>query len=115
MITEPRQATVDQAPVVRGLPIPPPPLPGSQCPFPVRRTDPIGASDRMLGLCGWATVLGGTAPGWYQPTLAGVGLAGIGLTVAAFVVVRRDRLPWLLLGLATVPLLVNVGLTLAAL
>lgn len=83
----------------------------------------------MLGLCVWATILGlvgsgsalrgvlailaGTAPGWYQPTLAAVGITGIGLTVAAFVVVRRNRLPWLLLGLATVPLLVNVGLTVA--
>ncbi|MFC7548048.1 hypothetical protein [Plantactinospora sp. GCM10030261] len=111
--------------------IPPPPLPGSQCPFPVRRTDPLGASDRMLWLCVWATILGligsgsalrgvlvilaGAAPGWYQPTLAAVGLLGVGLTVAAFAVVRRDRLPWLLLGLATVPLLVNVGLTVTAL
>ncbi|MFB9234026.1 hypothetical protein ACFFWC_00495 [Plantactinospora siamensis] len=118
-------------PVVRGLNPPPAPLPGFQQPFPVQRVDSVGASDRMLGLCGWATVLGvlgtvaavrglfairaGAAPEWYEPTLATVGLASIGCIVAAFTLVRRARLPWLLLGLATVPVLVNVGLTVGAL
>lgn len=108
----------------------PPPLPGFQRPFPIRRLDPLTASDRMLGLCGWATALGliglatalrglltilaGTAPGWYEPTLAGLGSAAIGLTAAAFPVIRRPRLPWLLLCLATASVLVDVGLTVGA-
>lgn len=128
---EPRDGPQGDRPVIRGLPLPPPPLPGFEQPFPIQRVDSVGASDRMLGLCGWATGIGvlgtaaairglvairaGTAPGWYEPTLATVGLAAVACTVAAFTLVRRARLPWLLLSLATVPLLVNVGLTVGVL
>ncbi|WP_157756626.1 hypothetical protein [Plantactinospora sp. KBS50] len=126
-----RAGSSAKRPVIRGLPLPPPPLPGFEQPFPIQRVDSVGASDRMLGLCGWATGIGvlgtaaairglvairaGTAPGWYEPTLATVGLAAVVCTVAAFTLVRRARLPWLLLSLATVPLLVNVGLTVGVL
>jgi hypothetical protein len=95
--------------------------------FLVRRALPRGATRRTLSICGWATGLGvvglgsalrglpaimaATTPDWYQPTLAVLGLSGIGLTTAAFVAIRRRRLPWLLLALATLPLGLNVGLT----
>lgn len=85
---------------------------------------------RLLGLCVWATVIGviglavagralltvaaGTGPAWYEPTLSAVGTAGVAFTAAAFLTERRIRLPWLLLGLATVPVLVNVGLAFGA-
>lgn len=83
----------------------------------------------MLGICGWATGLGvvglgpasravvavvsDTAPEWYEPTLAGLGLAGIGLTAMALGVARRRRLPWIALGVASVPVCVSVGLAIA--
>ncbi|MFD0819476.1 hypothetical protein ACFQ0D_14415, partial [Micromonospora zhanjiangensis] len=57
-------------------------------------------------------VHGGRAPGWYEPTLAGLGLGVTGLIVAAFCLARHDRLPWIMLGLATVPVLLGLGLTL---
>jgi hypothetical protein len=94
-----------------------------------RRPFPRGASWRTLGICGWGTGLGAvglgsalrglpailadTAPAWYQPTLSTLGLSGIGLATAAFLSIQRRRLPWLMLGLATVPLGVNLGLTIA--
>lgn len=85
----------------------------------------------MLVLCAWATgigilglavalrgldaVLAHADPAWYEPTLAGVGLAGVVLTVLAFLSAERVRLPWIMLGLATVPVVVNLGLTISAL
>ncbi len=75
---------------------------------------------QMVAVCAWAAVLGvlGLAvgirgfvadlmedtPGWYEPTMIGTGLAGILLTVGAFVQVHRRRMPYLLLGAATLVL-----------
>jgi hypothetical protein len=85
-------------------------------------------SGRMLALCAWATAIGilglavaawalaavatGATPSWYEPALAVVGTTAVVLTAGAFATVRWVRLPWLMLGLATVPALVNIGLTL---
>ena len=85
---------------------------------------------QLMGVCGWAAVLGGLglviairgfigdlmglAPGWYEPSMIIVGAIGIGLTVAAFVMVNRRRLPYALLGSATGALLVAMILTLNA-
>ncbi|HEX6872974.1 MAG TPA: hypothetical protein VF163_17900 [Micromonosporaceae bacterium] len=85
---------------------------------------------QLMGVCGWAAVLGGVgliigirglfgvigndAPGWYEPLMTLTGLAGIGLTVGAFLTVRRPREPWLMLGLASVALVVGMVLTTAA-
>jgi hypothetical protein len=96
------------------------------------RPQPPG--NRVLGAFTWVTALGvvglavalrglteitaGTEPSWYQPTLASLGLVGVGLTVAGMVLAQRTRhlrLPWVVLGLATVPVTVNLFLTLGAL
>ncbi|MEV0396191.1 hypothetical protein [Polymorphospora rubra] len=93
--------------------------------------DPAPDGRRMVGLCAWATALGlvgmavalrglyailsGTDPVWYEPTLIVGGLAGITLTVGGFLSIQRRRLPWLMLGGATVPLLLNLVLTVIAL
>ena len=85
---------------------------------------------QLMGVCGWAAVLGtiglviavrgfigdlmGIAPGWYEPSMIIVGIAGIGLTVSAFVTVHRPKLPYTLLGAASFLLAIGVGLTLAA-
>jgi hypothetical protein len=53
----------------------------------------------------------GATPTWYEPTLAGIGTAAVALTAAGLATERWLRLPWLMLGLATVPALVNIGLT----
>jgi hypothetical protein len=86
---------------------------------------------QLMGVCGWAAVLGalgfiigirgfvadlaGAAPGWYEPTMIIVGMAGIGLTVAAFGAVRRRRLPYALLGAATLVLAYALLVTATAL
>jgi hypothetical protein len=125
----PDETTQDGTP--RAAPAPVPPVAPAEKPFRAHRTRTAAASTRMLGLCGWATTLGvlglGSAlrglvaiwahgtPAWYEPTVGALGLGGIGLTTAAFLAARRRRLPWVLLGLASVPLAVNLGLTIAAL
>jgi len=86
---------------------------------------------QLMGVCGWAAILGlvglvvgargfiadlgGNTPGWYEPSLAAVGAAGIGLTIAAFISVRRRRLPYVLLGGATLALIYAILLTVTAL
>jgi hypothetical protein len=99
-----------------------------QYPLPRRRPLPPAGTGRSLGVWGWVTLLGvlglasalrgidtvlaGTAPSWYEPALAGLGLTGIVLAATAALAVRRRRLPWVLLGLATLPLGLNLALTL---
>lgn len=85
---------------------------------------------QLMGVCGWAAVLGGLglvigirgfigdlmgkAPGWYEPAMIIVGILGIGLTVSAFVTVNRGRLPYALLGAATFVLLTALFFTASA-
>jgi hypothetical protein len=82
---------------------------------------------RLAGLAGWAAALGllglvvgvrglvailiGGIPGWYEPTLIGMGLVGIGLTSGAFLTVQRGQLPWILLGAGTAVLLSSIVAT----
>lgn len=68
-----------------------------------------------VGIRGLAAIIGGLAPGWYQPALIGTGLLGVLLTVAAFVTIQRRYAPWLMLALATIPLAVTIALTIIAL
>jgi hypothetical protein len=86
---------------------------------------------QLMGVCGWAAILGavglivgirgfvgdlmGQAPSWYEPTMIGVGIVGIGLTVAAFATVHRRRMPYALLIAATAVLVYAVLLTVSAL
>jgi hypothetical protein len=93
--------------------------------------DPAPDNGQLIGICAWATLLGlgglliairglvgivgGLAPDWYQPALIIVGMVGIVLTVLAFMAIQRRYLPWIMLGLATIPLAVNIALTLSAL
>ncbi len=86
---------------------------------------------QLMGVCGWAAILGavglivgvrgfvgdlmGQAPGWYEPTMIGAGVVGIGLTVAAFATVHRRRMPYVMLTAATGVLAYAVLLTISAL
>jgi hypothetical protein len=79
---------------------------------------------RLAGLAGWAAVLGASGlvigvrglivllatkpPHWYEPTLIGMGLAGIALTVGAFLTVQHRYLPWALLGLSSAVLVASI-------
>jgi hypothetical protein len=85
---------------------------------------------QIMGICGWAAVLGGIglvigirgfvgilagdAAPWYQPALAISGATGILLTVTSFLTAHLRRIPWALLGSASVVLMVAMGLTVAA-
>jgi hypothetical protein len=82
---------------------------------------------QMLGVCGWAAVLGAiglvvgirgfyadlmdATPNWYEPMMIGVGLTGIALTVGAFISVQRRRTPYILLSAATLVLAYAIFLT----
>ena len=85
---------------------------------------------QLMGVCGWAAVLGGLglvvgvrgligdlmglAPSWYEPSMIVVGLIGILLTVGAFVTVHRRRTPYFLLGASTLSLVYAMVLTATA-
>ncbi|WP_285787812.1 hypothetical protein [Micromonospora sp. NBRC 101691] len=91
-----------------------------------RRALPAGSS-RLLVIYGWATglgavalasgirglvlVLAGTAPQWYQPTVAALGLGGIALGGVALHAPARPGLRWVALGLANLAVGVSAGLT----
>jgi len=82
---------------------------------------------QLMGVCGWAAVLGGVglvlglrgfvgilvgdAPSWYEPSTVAAGLIGIGLTVGAFLTVHRVRAPWVLLSCASVTLITAMVFT----
>ena len=85
---------------------------------------------QLMGVCGWAALLGvvglvvgirgfigdlvGAAPDWYEPAMIAVGFIGIALTVGAFITVQRRRMPYALLGGATVVLVYAMTLTATA-
>ena len=64
----------------------------------------LGLAGVGLGVRGFVSVLSGTAPGFYVPVLALVGLIGVALVVGAFLSIHRRTLPFLLLVAAAVPL-----------
>lgn len=102
--------------------------PSNNRPPRIRRPEP--RLRQLMGVCGWAAVLGGVglilglrgligvlsndAPGWYEPAILAVGMVGIGLTVAAFLTVHRKKEPWLLLSGSSVFLVLGMTLTSAA-
>jgi hypothetical protein len=95
------------------------------------RHDPAPDPRRMATVCAWAAALGviglavagramvalmaGGSPDWYEPTVVAVGVAGMALTATAYLAVHRTRLPFALLGAATVPLGANMLVTVLAL
>jgi hypothetical protein len=82
---------------------------------------------QLMGVCGWAAVLGGIGlvigvrgligiladepPAWYEPSAIVTGGLGIALTVGAFLTVHRSRAPWLMLGGSSVSLVAAMVLT----
>jgi hypothetical protein len=74
----------------------------------------IGLLALAVTIRGVLVIMGGTAPGWYQPVFAVTGAAGFACVVGAFLSVHRRRLPWLLLGLSVLPLAANVWATMQA-
>jgi hypothetical protein len=75
---------------------------------------------QLIGVCGWAAVLGGIGlvigirgffgvlagdpPSWYEPAAAIAGGLGIALTIGAFLTVHRNRAPWIMLLASSVSL-----------
>ena len=99
----------------------------------VRRQLETGKPPRLrqlAGMSGWAAALvfgglivairafvgivAGEAPGWYQPTIVIIGLIGILLAVAAFVLAQVPKIVWTALTLSTVVLLLGTILTATA-
>jgi hypothetical protein len=88
--------------------------------------DPAPANRHIAAVCAWAAVLGlgGMAVAlrafvglvsqyraWYAPTVITVGLLGLACTIGSFASVHHRRLPFALLGAATVLLLLGWILT----
>lgn len=84
--------------------------------------DPSPEPNHLAGVCAWAAVLGlggmavalrafiglmVTDSSWYAPTVITIGLTGLLCTIGAFASVHRPRLPWLLLGVASVALILG--------
>jgi hypothetical protein len=86
---------------------------------------------QLMGVCGWAAVLGAvglvigirdliavltqSSPGWFEPVMSAIGLVGIALTVGGFLTVHRQRAPWIFLGGGSVMLIAGMIVTSAAL
>jgi hypothetical protein len=98
------------------------------------RTDEASDTPRLrqlMGVCGWAAVLGGVglvigirdlfavvtgaSPGWFEPVMSLIGLAGIALTVGGFLTVHRQRAPWIFLGAGSAMLVAGMIVTSTAL
>jgi hypothetical protein len=73
----------------------------------------LGLAGVGVGVRGFVSVLGGTAPGFYIPVLSVLGLLSVALVVGAFLSIHRRVLPYLLLALAAVPLTADVLLAVA--
>ena len=73
----------------------------------------LGLAGVGVGVRGFVSVLGGTAPGWYVPVLALLGLISVALVVGGFLSIHRRVLPYLLLLAAAVPLTADVLLAVA--
>ena len=73
----------------------------------------LGLAGVGVGVRGFVSVLGGTAPGWYMPVLALLGLLSVALVVGGFLSIHRRLLPYLLLLAAAVPLTADVFLAVA--
>jgi hypothetical protein len=91
-----------------------------------RPDDAPPAYRRLAGACAWAAALGAgglfcgvrivvamftTTVWWYEPVVLLVGLIGISCTVGALTSLHQRRLPFALLGLASVALLCAFVLT----
>lgn len=75
---------------------------------------------QLMGVCGWAAILGGVGlvlgirgllgvfaddpPAWYEPYTITAGLLWLALTIGSFLTVRRAKAPWVLLTGASVSL-----------
>lgn len=82
---------------------------------------------QLMGVCGWAAVLGGVglvlgirgllgivthhAPSWFEPAMSLTGVVGIAFTVGAFLTVQRRRAPWLYLAAGSAVLVAAMILT----
>ncbi|GAA1506368.1 hypothetical protein GCM10009827_020130 [Dactylosporangium maewongense] len=84
--------------------------------------DPAPEPRHLAAVCGWAALLGlggmavalrafvglvSASRGWYAPTVIVIGLVGLACTIAAFASVHQRRLPFALLGAASVSLLLG--------
>jgi hypothetical protein len=74
----------------------------------------LGVVGLAIGIRGFIGVLAGDASSWYEPAIMITGTIGIGATVAGFLTVQRVRVPWVLLGIASVALATGMIMTIAA-
>jgi hypothetical protein len=92
-----------------------------------RESRPEPRLRQLMGVCGWAAVLGGVGlvigvrgfigvlagnpPAWFEPAMMAVGFAGISLTVGGFLTVHRRRAPWIFLSASSLVLVTAMILT----
>ena len=81
------------------------------------------APGRLIGLCAWAAVIGlaglgvavrsafailGSAPAWFDACAVICGLVGFVATLGAFATARWRRVPWALLGVASLTIVITL-------
>jgi hypothetical protein len=71
----------------------------------------LGLANLVLVICGLVTILGGSAPDWYQPVLIGLGLGGVALAVTAFLTIQLRVVPWIFMALSSVVVLASLIVT----
>lgn len=112
---EPAPADTDERDVVFRFPTPDDPRPRT------RRLLGVALYACALGMIGLGatargllSIMSGTTPDWYAPALAGTSLAGVVLTVGAFLSIHRRVVPWVLLMVAAMPMTATMMIVSAA-
>jgi len=67
----------------------------------------------LVGFAALIQIIAG-APGWFEPTIIAVGLAGTALTATAFITIQHRWLPWAMLGGGGVALITAIAIISAA-
>ncbi|WP_203657815.1 hypothetical protein [Actinocatenispora rupis] len=127
----PAETATQTMPVTPGVPRRDAVLGAQQQPVPLPAPSPGSPRMRQLAIaaiwalvlcvggigCGlWAliAIIAGATPGWFEPAIVVTGIVGLAFSAAAFPLVDRRGLPWLLLGLGTATLITGFILTAGA-
>lgn len=115
-VLNPTGAHVGLSPVAKAMRQPPPaparPGPSSQrllglC----AAAAVIGFAGILVGMRGWLGLVMHQTAGWYLPAIAVIGILGVITAAGGFLTVHRRRTPWVMLGLSASTVIIGMIVT----